>query len=149
MWYCFSHILIKIQVKLQLLVRFLIVFSCKIVTKSKCYKYSSITRITSSSSKLKKKVHICKTYSISPLIGTSLSIFTQCTTFTHWYRSGLGTHWYPLLSSSHGLCVALEFPVLSTHWTQLVDLLGVQPFNDTVDMEAMWTFTPNWKRHST
>lgn len=33
-WYCFSHILIKIKVKLQLLIKFVfIVFICKIVSK--------------------------------------------------------------------------------------------------------------------
>lgn len=67
MWYCFSYILIKIQVKLQLLVRFLIiVFLCKIVTKSKCYKYSSITRITASSSKWRKRCTYAKPIPLLP-----------------------------------------------------------------------------------
>lgn len=125
-WYCFSHILIKIKVKLQLLIKFLIiVFICKIVTKSKC------TRKTASFSRFRIRYQ-CKTHSTSPVIWTSSSTFTQCSTLTHWYRSRLGTHWshcchVPMASVSllnfqscrhigHSWLTCWEFSHLTIQW---------------------------------
>lgn len=36
-----------------------------------------------------------------------------------------------------------EFPILSAHGTQLMDLLGVQPFHNAMDVETMGTLSPN------
>ena len=48
-------------------------------------------------------------------------------------------------SSPCSLHVTFEFPVLTTHGTQLVNLLRVQPLDNAVNVETMGAFSPDWK----
>ena len=36
-----------------------------------------------------------------------------------------------------------ESPFLTTHWTQMLSLLGLQPFHNAVDVETMGTSSPD------
>ena len=36
-----------------------------------------------------------------------------------------------------------KFPILSTHWAQMLGLLAIEPFHDTVDVETVCTCSPN------
>jgi len=40
-----------------------------------------------------------------------------------------------------------EFPFLPTHGTKLIHLLRVEPLNNAVNMEAVWTLTPHYNNN--